>query len=200
MANPTLRSLNTTTPLTCVLGQLVTLFISNPSAGGIINLESGAARLLRVAPIHASRSRGSRTGMSGVVVFRLRSVGFAIQSDVAGIEKLQQRRRRVRVAEEYHEGAFIADLRPEKDVGQGVPPSGAVRVGDRLKRLVREDVIGRVRKLPIRSPRPRRTSHYAREGLDAVKDVSNVFEVGATVIRAKEPGAWLIRRVTHSEG
>lgn len=157
--------------------------------------------MLRVALIRVSinRSRASRAGMSGVVVFGLRSVGFAIEIDIARIEKHQHRRRRVRVKDECHEAAFIADLRPAKAVVQGVPPSGAVRVGDGLKRLVRENVIGRVGKLPIRSPRPRRTPPYVLEGLDAVEDVSNVLEVGATVIGAKEKGASVVRRVTPSE-
>src|SRR2546429_4170610 len=86
-----------------------------------------------------SRSRHSRTGMSGVVVFGLRSVGFAIQGDITRVEKHQHRRRRVRVTEEYYETALVPDLLPEKAVVQGVPPSGAVGVGDGLKRLVRED-------------------------------------------------------------
>src|SRR6266576_1714887 len=88
-----------------------------------------------------SRSRHSRTGMSGVVVFGLRSVGFAIQGDITRVEKHQHRRRRVRVTEEYYETALVPDLLPEKAVVQGVPPSGAVGVGDGLKRLVREGAI-----------------------------------------------------------
>jgi hypothetical protein len=95
-----------------------------------------------------NRSRAGRTGMSGVVVFGLRSVGSAIQSEITGIEKHQHRRRGARVTEEYQEAAFIADFLPEKAVVQGVPPGGAVRVGDGLKRLVREDVIA------LRAKRP----------------------------------------------
>src|SRR5438034_11413224 len=133
-----------------------------------------------------SRSRHSRTGMSGVVVFGLRSVGFAIQSDIARIEKHQHRRRRVRVTEEYYETALVPDLLPEKAVVQGVPPSGAVGVGDGLKRPVREDIIGRIRKLSVGSPRPRTTSVDVLEGLDAVKDVPNVLKVHAAMIRSEE--------------
>src|SRR5947199_2805530 len=107
-----------------------------------------------------SRSRHSRTGMSGVVVFGLPSVGFAIQGDITRVEKHQHRRRRVRVTEEYYETALVPDLLPEKAVVQGVPPSGAVGVGDGLKRLVREDIIGRIRKLSVGS-RGNREARYA---------------------------------------
>src|SRR2546429_3941640 len=68
-------------------------------------------------------------------------------------------------------------------------------VGDGLKRLVREDIIGRIRKLSVGSPRPRTTSVDVLEGLDAVKDVPNVLKVHAAMICAKEKGAWLDRRV-----
>jgi hypothetical protein len=89
------------------------------------------------------------------------------------------------VRDEDQEAAFVANLLTKNAIIQDVQPSSAVWVGNGLECLVRKDVIGRVGKLSIGSPRPRTTALDVLEWLDAVENMANIAEIHAVVISAK---------------